>query len=91
MRLSIEVKDEALSKRISEYISSKNIKANDLMLELLAKFFGGEHLDYKIKDAKRSAKILNYDLEEDKDYKLFEQVDDIAKYSKELRENAWRE
>ena len=90
MRLNIEVKDEALSKRINEYINKKNINANDLMLELLIKFFNQEQLEYKKKDAKKSAKVLNFNLQEDENLKLFEDVEDVAKYSKELRENAWR-
>ena len=90
MRLNIEVKDEALSKRINEYINKKNINANDLMLELLVKFFNQEQLEYKKKDAKKSAKVLNFNLQEDENLKLFEDVEDVAKYSKELRENAWR-
>ena len=47
-------------------------------------------LHYKIKNPKLSATTLDFNLESDSSYKLFQDVDDVQSYAKELRTNAWK-
>lgn len=92
MQLNIQIDDRHLEDKITEYISSKHIQANDFMVELLEHFFNKEEtvLKYKTKELDEVAKVIDFDLESDSNHKLFEDVEDVASYAKELRKNAWK-
>ncbi|CAA6824418.1 MAG: Unknown protein [uncultured Sulfurovum sp.] len=92
MQLNIHIDDRHLQNQITEYMSSKHIQANDFMVELLEHFFHkeGTVLKYKTKEANEVAKVIDFDLESESSHKLFEDVEDVASYSKELRKNAWK-
>ena len=47
-------------------------------------------LDYKIQDREKHSSTIDFNLKEDKDYKLFNDIKDIQSYSKELRANGWK-
>jgi len=47
-------------------------------------------LDYKIQDREKHSSTIDFNLKEDKNYKLFNDIEDIQSYSKELRENGWK-
>lgn len=92
MQLNIQIDDRHLEDKITEYISSKHIQANDFMVELLEHFFNKEEtiLKYKTKELDEVAKVIDFDLESDSNHKLFEDVEDVTSYAKELRKNAWK-
>lgn len=92
MQLNIHIDDRHLEDKITEYISSKHIQANDFMVELLEHFFNKEEtvLKYKTKDVDEVAKVIDFNLESESNHKLFEDVEDVAGYAKELRKNAWK-
>ena len=93
MQLSINIEDNHLQEQITHYISNKQQQANELMIEALKYFFKNkqkELLGYKTQNPEESAITIDFDLEAKKDYKLFQDVDDVKNYAKELRDNAWR-
>jgi len=92
MQLNIQIDDRHLEDKITEYISSKHIQVNDFMVELLEHFFNKEKtvLNYKTKEVDEVAKVIDFNLESDLNHKLFEDVEDVADYAKELRKNAWK-
>ena len=92
MQLNVQITDVNLQEQLTQYISKKKIEANDLLVELLQHFLQEDKsvLHYKTKNPELSATTLDFDLESDKDYKLFQDVDDVKSYTKELRANAWK-
>ena len=91
MQLNVQIEDINLQEQLTHYISKKQIEANELLIELLQHFFKEKSvLDYKTKNPELSATTLDFNLESDKSYKLFQDVDDVQSYSKELRTNAWK-
>ena len=92
MQLNVQITDINLQEQLTQYISKKKIEVDELLVELLQHFFQEDKsvLHYKTKNPELSATTLNFDLESDKDYKLFEDVDDVKSYAKELRANAWK-
>ena len=90
MQLSINIEDSHLQKQIAHYISDKHIQANDFMVELLEHFFKKEEnvLNFKIKNPEKTSTTIDFNLESDNGYKLFQDVDDVESYAKELRINA---
>lgn len=93
MQLSINIEDNRLQEQITQYISNKQNQANDLMVEALKYFFKNkekELLQYKIQNPNQSATTINFDLEVNKVYKLFQDITDVKSYAKELRDNAWK-
>ena len=92
MQLNVQITDVNLQEQLTQYISKKKIEANELLVELLQHFFKEDKsvLHYKTKNPELSATTLDFDLESDKSYKLFEDVDDVKSYAKELRTNAWK-
>ena len=91
MQLNVQIEDINLQEQLTHYISKKQIEANELLIELLQHFFKEKSvLHYKTKNPELSATTLDFNLESDKSYKLFQDVDDVQSYSKELRTNAWK-
>lgn len=92
MQLSINIEDSYLQEQIANYISGKQIQANDLMVELLKHFFDKNRsiLHYKTQNPKNTSSTIDFGLETQNDYKLFEDIDDVKSYAKELRTNAWK-
>ena len=92
MQVNVNIEDVHLQKQIAHYISDKHIKANDFMVELLEHFFKKEQtlLDYKIQNPEIKATTIDFNLESESNYKLFEDVNDVESYAKELRTNAWK-
>ncbi len=92
MQLNIHIEDVYLQEQLAQYISKKKIEANELLVELLQHFFNKEKsvLHYKTQNPELSATTLDFDLESDKSYKLFEDVNDVKSYARELRANAWK-
>ncbi len=92
MQLNIQIEDVNLQEQITQYISKRQIEVNELLVELLQHFFQEDKsvLHYKTKNPELSATTLDFNLESDKGYKLFEDVDDVKSYAKELRINAWK-
>jgi hypothetical protein len=93
MQLSINIEDNYLQKQITQYISNKQKQTNDLIVEALQYFFKNkekETLHYKTQNPEESATTIDFNLEAQSDYKLFQDVKDVKSYAKELRENAWK-
>ena len=92
MQLNINIEDAHLQEQISHYISNKHIQANELMVELLEHFFKKEQtsLSYTVKNPEQTATTIDFNLESESNYKLFEDVNDVESYAKELRTNAWK-
>ena len=92
MQLNVQIEDVNLQEQLTQYISKKKIEANELLVELLQHFFQEDKsvLHYKTKNPELSATTLDFNLESDNGYKLFEDVDDVKSYAKELRANAWK-
>ncbi|CAA6802667.1 MAG: Unknown protein [uncultured Sulfurovum sp.] len=87
MQLNINIEDAYLQKQITHYISDKHIQANDFMVELLEHFFKKEEtlLKYKIQSPEKKATTIDFNLESETAYKLFEDVNDVESYAKKLR------
>jgi len=66
------------------------------MIEALKFFFkkNSSVLNYKVQDAETNAKVLDFNIKDvNPNYKLFEDVEDVedvATYAKELRDNGWK-
>ena len=92
MQLSINIEDSYLQEQIANYVSIKQIQANDFMVELLKHFFDKNRsvLQYKIQNPQSTSTTIDFGLESQDDYKLFEDVEDVKSYAKELRTNAWK-
>ena len=92
MQLQIDINDTDLQKKLSQYIAQKQIEASDLLVELLQHFFKKENspLHYKTRDPEQSATTIDFHLKNDTEYNLFQDVDNVSSYAKELRSNAWR-
>jgi hypothetical protein len=93
MTINLEIKDRALEEKILSYISNRQKEVNELILEALEHFLkkDSSSLKYKIKNPEEYAKTLDFNIKESNpNYKLFEDIENIAEYSKELRKNAWK-
>ncbi|NOZ90031.1 MAG: hypothetical protein GXO60_01965 [Epsilonproteobacteria bacterium] len=94
MVVSANITDRTLQEQISNYIENRQKEVNDLMIEALKYFFNkknGSTLNYKIQDAEQNAEVLDFGIKDSNlNYKLFEDIDDVATYAKELRDNAWK-
>ncbi len=92
MQLNINIEDNHLQEQIAEYIAKKQIEANDFMIELVQHFFNKNEtpLNYKVQNPELSSTTIDFGLETQNDYKLFEEVTDVKNYARELRDNAWR-
>ncbi|HHB94611.1 MAG TPA: hypothetical protein ENK88_05670 [Campylobacterales bacterium] len=92
MQLSINIEDSYLQEQIANYISQKHIQANDFIVEVLKHFFDKNNsvLHYKTQNPEKASTTIDFGLESQKDYKLFEDVKDVKSYAKELRDNAWK-
>jgi spore coat protein CotH len=92
MHLSIDIHDNHLEQQIKDYIVQKHQKANDLILEALKLFFKNNSsagLSYRTKDPKEISKPLDFGLQENNE-ELFDDIDDVKKFAKKLRDDAWR-
>ena len=93
MQLSINIEDNHLQEQITQYISNKQKQTNDLMIEALKFFFQNrekELFTYKTQNPEQSAMTIDFNLEVQQDYKLFQEVKDVKNYARELRDNAWK-
>jgi len=92
MQLSMNIEDSYLQEQIANYISEKQIQANDFMVELLKHFFDRNKsvLHYKTQNPEKVSTTIDFGLESQNSYKLFEDVKDVKSYAKELRDNAWK-
>jgi hypothetical protein len=93
MQLSVNIEDNYLQEQITQYISNKHQQTNELMVEALQYFFKNrqkELFNYKTQNPEKSATTIDFDLEAQQDYKLFEDVKDVKSYARELRDNAWK-
>jgi len=93
MQLSIKIEDNLLQEQITQYISNKQKQTNELMVEALKYFFKNrqkELFNYKTQNPEQSATTIDFNLESQQDYKLFQEVKDVKNYAKELRDNAWK-
>jgi len=92
MQLSINIEDSYLQEQIANYVSIKQIQANDFIVELLKHFFDKNRsvLHYKVQNPQSTSTTIDFGLESQDDYKLFEDVEDVKSYAKELRTNAWK-
>jgi hypothetical protein len=93
MQLSINIEDNYLQEQITQYISNKHKQTNELMVEALKYFFKNrqkELFNYKTQNPEKSAITIDFNLEVQQDYKLFQDVKDVKSYARELRDNAWK-
>jgi len=93
MQLSISIEDNQLQEQITQYISNKQKQTNELMVEALKYFFKNrqkELFTYKVQNPEESATTIDFNLEAQEEYKLFQEVKDVKNYAKELRDNAWK-
>ena len=93
MTINLEIKDRILEEQILSYISNRQKKLNELIVEALEQFLkkNNSPLKYKTQNPEKYAKVLDFNIEESNSkYKLFEDIEDVAKYSKELRKDAWK-
>jgi len=47
-------------------------------------------LDYKIQDKEKLSSTIDFNIKEDREYKLFNDIENIQSYSQELRKNGWK-
>jgi len=93
MQFSINIEDNYLQEQITQYISNKHKQTNELMVEALKYFFKNrqkELFNYKTQNPEKSATTIDFNLEVQQDYKLFQDVRDVKSYARELRDNAWK-
>ena len=94
MLVQLNIEDKELSEKISHYVESKHKKINDLVIEALENFLytNREKLQYKVEDIEQNSTIIDFGLEDnaDEEVGLFSDIQDIKRYSKELRDNAWK-
>ena len=93
MLVSANIEDRLLQEQIAKYLANKQDEISDLMVEALKQFFKKDNsvLNYKVQDVEKHAKVIDFNLEEqDSNYKLFENIDDVQSYARELRANAWK-
>jgi hypothetical protein len=93
MQLSVEIEDNRLQEQITRYLMDKQQQTNELIVEALRYFFQDRtknRLDYQTKDPEESATTIDFDLKAQPGYKLFQDVEDVQTYARELREHAWR-
>jgi len=93
MIVSANITDTILQEQIAYYIANRQKEMSDLMIEALKFFFkkNSSVLNYKVQDAETNAKVLDFNIKDaNSNYKLFEDVEDVATYTKELRDNAWK-
>jgi len=93
MLININIEDQVLQKQIANYITNKHKQVNHLMVEALEHFFKKDHtlLNYKTQDAEKNAQIIDFNLDVEKNnQKLFQDIDDVETYAKELRTDAWK-
>ena len=91
MLVSANIEDRQLEKKIADYLGDKEEKIGDLMTEALKEFFQKEKLtlNYQIQNIKENSTIIDFNLEEDTQYKPFKDINNVEEYSKELRKDAW--
>ena len=93
MLVNVNIEDRLLQEQIAKYLANKQDEISDLVVEALKQFFKKDNsvLNYKVQDAEKHAKVIDFNLEEqDSNYKLFENIDDVQSYARELRANAWK-
>ena len=93
MIVSANITDTMLQEQIAYYIANRQKEMSDLMIEALKFFFkkNSSVLNYKVQDAETNAKIIDFNIKDvNSNYKLFEDVEDVVTYAKELRDNAWK-
>jgi len=92
MQLSINIEDNYLQEQIANYISEKQIQVSDFVVELLKHFFDKNKnvLHYRTQNPEDTSTTIDFGLETQNNYKLFEDVEDVKSYAKELRDNAWK-
>ena len=93
MVIQLNIEDEILTEKISEYINVKHKAFNELMIEALENFFSTakSSLNYEVEDIDKNSSVIDFGLNNDiEDIKLFQDIDNVQNYSKELRNNAWK-
>ena len=92
MQLNIQISDVRLEQELSDYIAQKQVQASDLLTDLLKQFLRKEsdRLSYPVRNPDQNATTLDYGLEEDPEYRPFQDVEDVKHFATELREHAWR-
>jgi hypothetical protein len=94
MLVQLNIEDKILSEKISDYVESKHKEINELVIEALESFLSknGTKLNYQIEDIEKNSSVIDFNLDDNtiEDVKLFEEIEDVKKYSKELRDNAWK-
>ena len=92
MQLNIQISDVRLEQELSDYIAQKQVQASDLLTDLLKQFLRKEsdRLSYPVRNPDQNATTLDYGLEEDPEYRPFQDVEDVKRFATELREHAWR-
>ena len=92
MVIEIDINDKQLEEKIYSYLESKKQQVNDAIIETLSKLVSKENnrLEYEIEDIEKNSTTIDFGIEDDSDIKLFENVDDVVKFSRELRDNAWK-
>lgn len=93
MLVSANIEDRLLQEQIVNYLEGKQHEMNELMVEALRQFFKKDSstLNYKVQDVKKHSSVIDFNLEESNDnYKLFQDVEDVQSYARELRNSAWK-
>jgi len=92
MLVSVNIEDRLLEENIINYIGDRQDKINDLMTQALKEFFQKEKpiLNYKVQDIEKNTTVIDFNIKEDDKHKLFEDINDVKRYARELREDAWR-
>ena len=88
MQLNIQISDVRLEQELSDYIARKQVQVSDLLKQFLHK--ESNRLSYPVRDPDQNATTLDYGIEEDPEYRPFQDVDDVKRFATELREHAWR-
>ncbi len=85
MQLNIQISDVRLEQELSDYIARKQVQVSDLLKQFLHK--ESNRLSYPVRDPDQNATTLDYGIEEDPEYRPFQDVDDVKRFATELREN----
>jgi len=68
-------------------LHSKKQQVNDAIIETLSKLVNKENttLEYEIEDIEKNSTLIDFGIDAESNINLFENVDDVARFSRELR------
>ncbi|MEA2028606.1 MAG: hypothetical protein U9N49_06490 [Campylobacterota bacterium] len=85
----VDSESQIIAKQVEDYYNGSSTRLNEEEYKTRMESFM-QNLKYEIEDIEQNSTTIDFGIEDDSDIKLFEHVDDVAKFSRELRDRAWR-